>query len=339
VTAPVRKSLAYLAAISALSFGILPVTAQQSPPDTTSAAHQADSVLAAAQAKLAWSLIQMLGAPGGESDVTVSPASLASALAIVSLGDDPTLNAAIAKVLGFGPDNANDLGVLFDVRDRLASAGDSFHSANLIVFAPSSTPTRLAREGLEHLGIDFAVADLSKPKAAAEIDALVKKITEGAIPEILGGPVEDASLVALNAMHFRGKWESPFDPQLTERVSFKGGDGKSADVAMMRLSKAKRSFRQEHNFIAVDLPFTDHRFSLVVVTTEDRPAHATEFAEVTNWLTGAGFADHSGDLALPRFSASAREELMPMLDALGLDKARHTATALQGLAPMRCCRG
>ena len=63
-------------------------------------------------------------------------------------------------------------------------------------------------------------------------------MTEGAIPAILGGPVEDASLVALSALHFRGKWESPFNPQLTEQVPFKGVDGKSADVAMMRLSKA-----------------------------------------------------------------------------------------------------
>jgi serine protease inhibitor len=204
-----RRLLVCLAGIAALSSAVLSVMAQQSPPAAASATHQADSVLAAAQAKLAWSLIEKLAAAGGESDVTVSPVSLASAFAIVSLGADPTLTAAIAKVLGFGPDNANDLEALFDVRDKLASAGDSFHSANLIVFAPSSTPARFARAGLEHLGIDFAVADLSKPKAAAEIDAWVKKITEGAIPGILGGPVEDASLLALNALHFRGKWESP----------------------------------------------------------------------------------------------------------------------------------
>jgi hypothetical protein len=131
-----------------------------------------------------------------------------------------------------------------------------------------------------------------------------------------------------------------FDPQLTEQVPFKGGDGRSADVAMMRLSKAKRSFRQEHNFVAVDLPFTDNRFSLAVVTTVDRPAHATEFAGV-----GAGFTDHSGDLALPRFfclgtrgtngdARCARSRRGSAFSArLGIQRPPYRA-----LRPMRCCR-
>jgi len=106
---------------------------------------------------------------------------------------------------------------------------------------------------------------------------------------------------------------------------------------MMRLGQATRAFRlerhHERNFVAADLPFADERFSLVVVTTPDRPASAKEFAPVAGWLSGAGFTPRSGDLALPRFSASGREDLMPTLDALGLDKARHAATALRGFAP------
>jgi serine protease inhibitor len=69
------------------------------------------------------------------------------------------------------------------------------------------------------------------------------------------------------------------------------------------------------------------------VTTTDQPASAQEFAPVASWLSGSGFSLRSGDLALPRFSVSARENLMPVLDSLGLDKARHTDTALQAFAP------
>jgi serine protease inhibitor len=161
-------------------------------------------------------------------------------------------------------------------------------------------------------------------------------VTKGAIPDILGGPVSKPSFVALNALHFKSRWKTPFDPARTSPVAFTGADGKSGDVAMMRLGEAVHAFRHERHgdrsFVAVDLPFADERFSLIVVTTADKPAAAKEFAPVVPWLTGMGFTPHVGDLALPRFSASGRQDLMPALDALGLDKARHATTALQGFA-------
>jgi hypothetical protein len=67
----------------------------------------------------------------------------------------------------------------------------------------------------------------------------------------------------------------------------------------------------------------------VVVTTTDKPAAAREFAPVAAWLAGTSFTPHAGDLALPQFSASGRESLMPVLDARGLDKVRRAAAALQ----------
>jgi serine protease inhibitor len=124
---------------------------------------------------------------------------------------------------------------------------------------------------------------------------------------------------------------------LTATASFKGVNGIRGDVAMMHLGQAIRAFRQERNqerdFLAGDLPFVDERCSLVVVTTTDRPASAKQFAPVASWLSGSGFSLRSGDLSLPRFSLSAREDLIPVLDTLGLDEARHTDTALQGFAP------
>jgi serine protease inhibitor len=240
-------------------------------------------------------------------------------------------------VLGFGPDRAEaSLETLLDLRAKFANAGSSFRSANRIVFTPSSAPNRIVRAGLQHLGIDFSIADLSKPESVAEIDAWVKDVSQGAIPEILGGPIEKASFVALNALHFKDRWKTPFDPQLTMPAPFKAADGKTEVVTMMRLGLGKRSFRQEHNFLAVDLPFADERFSLVVVTTTDQPA-AANFAKAADWLAGAGFVARSGNLALPRFSAASRQDLTPTLDALGLANSRRSKTALQGIAEAPCC--
>src|SRR5262249_10038566 len=103
--------------------------------------------------------------------------------------------------------------------------------------------------------------------------------------------------------------------------------------AMMRLGLGKRSFRQERNFLAIDLPFADERFCLVVVTTTDRPAAAKDFVKAADWLAGTGFVARSGDLAMPRFSAPTRQDLTATLDVLGLGNARRSKPALQALAP------
>lgn len=266
----------------------------------------------------------------------MSPASLASALDLVSFGAEPKMKAAIAKALGFA--DPAGLAAIEEVRPKLVDGGDSFSFADLMVFAPTTVTNKFMLAGLKDYKIPIETADLSDAAEAAKIDAWVKKATKGAIPEILGGPVSKASFAALNALHFKGKWKTPFDPAQTAPAPFTGIDGKNGDVAMMHLAKANRAFQQqkigdragERTFVAIDLPFMDERFSLVIVTTKEKPAAAKDFAAVTGWLGGNGFKLASGDLALPRFAASASEDLVPALDALGLRDARKSATALSG---------
>ncbi|MBM3552760.1 MAG: hypothetical protein FJX45_13580 [Alphaproteobacteria bacterium] len=332
-----RNSLLTLAVIAALASGAGSAEAQApQPPDPkerpapvaeTSEGRQA---LAASQAKLAIELIERLSKPDN-ADTTISPASLASALAIVSEGADPNMKKAIAKVMGFGAADApKSMALLAEARQALAAgAGDVFQSADRIVLAPGGGPAPDLLQRLDHAKILHTEEDLSKPEVAAGIDAWVKEATKGMIPEILGGPLENVSFVALNALHFKGKWKTPFDPKLTAPAPFKSADGKAEDVAMMRLSEGRRLFRTDKQFIGVDLPFAGERFSLVIVTSLEKPLPAKDFAKAGDWLSGVGFAERKGDLALPRFHASGRFDLLPALDAMGLDKARRSPSALE----------
>jgi serpin B len=139
------------------------------------------------------------------------------------------------------------------------NANGAFNFASRIVFAPWTPPNNVLRAGLDSLGIDYSIADLSDPEAAAKVDAWVREITKGTIPEILGGPLSKSSFVALNALHFKSRWNMRFDPARTSRAAFTGADGNSGDVAMMRLGEADHTFRferhGERSFVAVDLPF------------------------------------------------------------------------------------
>jgi serine protease inhibitor len=306
--------------------------AEPAPQKAATAAEQTDNSkerVAAAQAKLAWELIAH-ASKDGNADSTISPASLASAFANLAKGADAKMKAAIATTMGFDTaDTAKNLAALTKARAALAAVkGDLLQSADRIVLDTSATPPRHLAARLKNLGVDFTTEDLSKPEAVAKIDAWVKEVTQGAIPEILGEPLDNASFVVLNALHFKGQWKTPFDPRLTTQEPFQSADGTNGEVAMMRLAKAPRAYRTDDTFMGIDLPFSNERFSMVVVTTTDKPAGVQDFAATKDWLSGAGFAERKGDLLLPRFKMSERSELLPALDALGLDKGRHSPTAL-----------
>ena len=303
----------------------------------------ARDLVGAAQSRLAFNLLEKVARGDGEA-ATVSPASLAAALELLSIGADQPMKAAIARVLGFDK-HGGGLEALADVRSRLEGGGDSFSFADKLVFSPSHPPGKLMLPGLKELHIPYEIVDLSTPEGARKIDDWVKEVTKGRIPEILGGPLPSGSLAALNALHFKSRWKTPFDPEQTRQTAFTGLDGKSGDVAMMHLAGSTRLFRQktvatgagrhrsEREFVAIDLPFADERFSLVVATTTGKPASIGDFAPVAEWLSGKGFAAHSGDLALPRFAAASREDLLRAVDGLGLEKARTQPGALAGFGP------
>jgi serine protease inhibitor len=295
----------------------------------------------AAQAKLAFGLVGRLEQDPGEN-IVVSPASLAAVLALLELGADRRMRRALHRTLGFdrraAPAAAAELDGLRTTIANLTTARSEsgpFTLANAVVFDPAAVPYRLAVMGLRATGARVSVEDLSKPETLRRINEWVSAHTKGLIPSILKEPRRNGGLVALNALYFKDRWRTPFDPSATRPAPFRPVvEARTIEVPMMRHAPGKFLFRQDEHFVAIDLPYASDGFSMVFVTTRDQSARAGEFARVASWLTGDGFAELRGELALPRFSLSGSAELVGALDALGLRRARTSPTALRGLSPM-----
>jgi len=290
----------------------------------------APEAISAAQAELAWRLIDGMAKDG---DPVVSPASLASAFAVLAEGADDKMKAALVKTLGFAA-NANALAELRAARSTLAAADPTiFISKDRIVFAPAIPPSPDMQRRLKALNAPWSVGDLTDEKTIDEINAWVRSVTKGMIPSLLGGPLPpDALLVGLNALHFKAKWADPFDKKLTAEQTFFAADGKQAQTSMMHSGRMSRSFRTDGDFIGVDLAFAGSRYSLVVVTTSDAPKPLAAFAPISAWLSGSGFSTQEGTLALPKFSLEGGGDLLPVLNPLGLADAA-SPTAFEGFAP------
>src|SRR5262245_46886281 len=185
--------------------------------------------------------------------------------------------------------------------------------------------------GLRAAGADVRVDDLSKRDTLQRINEWVAARTKGLIPTILDDAPREGGLVALNALHFKDRWRIPFDPDATAPVPFHTLDGRTIEGPMMHHHEpGKFLFRQDERFVAIDLPYASEGFSMVIVTTKDKPARARDFTRVALWLGGDGFAESEGEFALPRFSLSGSAEVLGTLDSLGFRRGRISSTALRG---------
>ncbi|NGX95534.1 MAG: hypothetical protein G4V63_09990, partial [Candidatus Afipia apatlaquensis] len=176
------------------------------------------------------------------------------------------------------------------------------------------------------------VESLAEPKTIDLINRFVNDQTKGLIPAVLSKPPDDTGLIAINALHFKDRWQIPFDPARTRTASFQKADGNSIDVPMMHSSSGPYLFRQNDEFVAVELSYATDDYKLVIVTTKNAPKHFRAFAPIADWLGGQGFALASGYVAIPKFASSDSADLLATLDSLGLKTARSEPGSLGGLS-------
>jgi serpin B len=310
-------------------------------PDTTRA-HPAAGPLEPAylnkiQSRLGLHLIAAMSEkPNGEGNLIVSPASVAAVLALLDLGANGQMRAAMLKALAFqdeaGASGASTFAALrASMKLAQADAGGPVASANAMVFDPAAAPYPDTIAAFAASGAEVTIARLDDPATIARINNWVRRHTRDLIHSIIDRAPPEPGLVVLNALHFKDRWKRAFDPALTKPAPFQGRTGTVVEVPMMQMDGSFR-LRQDGVFVAVELPYAAERFRLVLVTTRGEPARAAQFQEVADWLTGDEFEQHPGEILLPRFSVGGSADLLDALDALGLKQGRSAPGALAGLS-------
>ena len=242
-----------------------------------------------AQERLGVHLIRAVAGKSPGSNIVVSPMGAAAALSIVSAGASDRFVRSVRHVLQMraGGDARAALGrqlaqiaAMERAGSELAAAGGAASPltvANRLVLDPSLDPNPAVLARLRELEIEASAEDLADPAKIAAINAWVQRKTGGLIASIIDEPPGKGGLIALNALYFKDRWRSLFDPERTRPLPFQSLDGKSDAVAMMA-QEGTLQFRRDSRLVGVDLPFADPRYGLVVVTTRDKGETAETLA-------------------------------------------------------------
>lgn len=278
-----------------------------------------------------------------EPNLTVSPASVAIALALLELGavgesreqlrellhiDDGAQFHASANALEVDLENRelDDVGEgdPGEMRVRIANAaylqdGVSFEPAYLDAIGTNYGPVLNQ--------VDFA----TDPDAVADtINDFVADATEDQITELLADGVlrPETVLALVNALYLKASWVDPFEKGATAEDSFTTLAGDSVDVEMMQGFGSSSS--QGDGWVGATKQFSGRLSAQFILPDDGRFAEIAGDLEAT--FASYGEQQSSGaELRVPKFEVRVSVELDQSLQALGV-LAPYEAGGLLGIS-------
>ncbi|HLK89862.1 MAG TPA: serpin family protein [Polyangia bacterium] len=175
----------------------------------------------------------------------------------------------------------------------------------------------------------LGTVDFRHDAARVTINRWVAEATDQKIKDLLANRIApDTKLVITNAVYFKARWRSPFEPRATAQQPFFTGDGHSVAVPLMR-ETAHFKLARIDGAMMLELPYGDGRLVMDVVLPSARGVGAPQGlreveaaygkGELDAWVSALGPA--RVDVSLPRFRAASSLELVNELRAVGIVRA------------------
>lgn len=273
-------------------------------------------------------LLSQLVKQDPDTNVFVSPFSVAIALVMTYNGAQGNTEQAIAKALGLDGLSLQEINA---ANQWLLSIGDNLNSQIQIAFANSlwvKQGISLDDDFVQRLKVAYlseaANLDFVNPDAATTINRSVAEKTQEKIKELVAPiQIKNAILVLINAIYFKGIWTQQFDKDRTKERPFTLPDGSLRSHPMMSQSSQYLYYERE-KFQAVSLPYGDGRVSMYIFLPKESSS-IEEFKTlltVENWRSWMSrFYEMEGDIELPRFKSEYCKVLNDALITLGMGEA------------------
>lgn len=299
-----------------------------------------DERLVEAQTAFGLALFEALRQESPTSNVLISPASVAIALSMVYNGAAGDTQAEIAEVLQLQGIELDDLNQANQTLQRYLSNADpavELAIANSL-WVNQELPVR--PEFIESMtdlySAEVAELDFTDPSAKDTINGWVSEMTRDRIPTIVDGIDPDQLLFLINAIYFKGDWATAFDESLTTERPFTLADGTEIQHPAMG-QQGDFLYLETDQLQAISLPYGDGTLSFEVIL----PAEGLSLESLYETLTPTQWQDwmnqlqsRPGTLQLPRFQFSYEADLIPALQALGMETAFTDAADFSGLTTL-----
>lgn len=269
-------------------------------------------------------LFKTLSSGEPDSNLFISPLSVAMALGMALNGANGATREAIESTLGFTGMSLAEINKSYQSLSGLLMKLDpkvTFQIANSIWYRESFA---VEQEFLDinrtYFDAEVTAMNFSAPDATHVINSWVSNKTNGKIEKIVGRISGDVMMYLIDAVYFKGTWTYRFDPESTEDGLFYCADGSTVLCRLMNLN-TELDFFSNTLCKGVNLPYGDERFSMTILMPRGNTAINSLVADLTKetwdeWL--AGSTEQEVSVYLPRFRVEYEKKLNDVLADLGM---------------------
>jgi serine protease inhibitor len=305
-------------------------------PVTTADPSAVDEVVAAEQ-RLSLALLDKIG---DGSNVSVSPASLYLALGMLQNAARGETATQIAKALqasglSTADQNAGLAGLLADLNSAAAKDGITLDSANSLWQQRGfdvrkqflATLAAYYRAGVWQ--VDYS-HDMSG--ALKALNDWTTRQTHGKITKLFDDLDPSTVLVLANAIYFHAAWATPFDKNETVDGQFTTANGTPVQAKFMSGGAGLQGAITD-DYQAVQLPYKGGRFAaLAIMPTSGSLQDFVHSLSSDQIGSIASSLDSGVTVSMPRFTTTAKIDLKPVLQSLGMTTAFSDAADMSGLS-------
>ncbi|HLN19794.1 MAG TPA: serpin family protein [Bacteroidales bacterium] len=268
-------------------------------------------------------IFRRIAAASGEENIIISPLSISTALSMTVNGAGGTTRQAMMEALkldGISNDVLNQsykelIKALTTVDRRVA-----IKIANSVWTEKTFTARKQFIDALNNFyDAEARSFDKSDPGAAAAVNRWIEDNTSGLIKNMLDRIDPDAVMLLINAIYFKGQWQSEFNITKTSDAPFSLQDGRAIQVKMMRKEEDIKMY-SGNGFRMVELPYGQGNYVMDLLLPD--AADINLFIRNLNTESYNNIASNlrvvKVRLGLPRFKYAYRKSLNEILSAMGM---------------------
>ncbi|XP_023146531.2 alpha-1-antitrypsin homolog [Amphiprion ocellaris] len=296
------------------------------------------SLLTSANQDFAFRLYKKLVAHADSQgkNIFFSPASVSVALAALSVGARGETHRQLFGGLGFNNsqltqenvDRAFHTLLEKSVTNEDTNAGTAVFVDNRFKAEPDFLEVLKQSYFAEGFNVDFT----KTTDSANTINKYVSDKTNGKIEKLVESLDPNTVMYLISYIYFKGKWENPFDAELTKEDIFNVNENTKVPVQMMNMEDSfDIYYDQAINTSVLHLPFNGS-YSMLLVLPDDMtvlenvicPAHVTKWLK---WMKSRRY-----DIFVPKFSIKSSYTLNDVLIQMGMTDMFGDRADLSGIS-------
>lgn len=167
------------------------------------------------------------------------------------------------------------------------------------------------------------------PAAAEGINQWVLGQTDGKIKNMIApsSMTPDVKAVLVNAIYFKGQWESRFDPERTKSSDFQISPDKSVQVPMMmQMGNFRANYFRDLDAQVIELPYQNSNLSMTIFLPREVGGLSALEEKIVGFARPLDLKEVY--VKLPRFKIEFRDELKETLEKVGCHLCTHVSFCL-----------